>query len=140
MQRIYGLAFLTLLMFAGTAPTRAEDAAAGKDFQAIIAAQIDAFGRGDAATGYSFASPGIQAKFPDAGQFLAMVRQSYPPLFHPRSTHFDAAGATALGPMQSVTIVDSNGVAWTAVYTFEQVDGKWKITGCSLLKVPDIGA
>jgi hypothetical protein len=34
-----------------------------------------------------------------------------------------------------VHIVDENGTAWDALYTLErQVDGSFKITGCSLLK------
>ncbi len=109
-------------------------------FQAVITAQIDAIGRGDAAAAQSFASPGIKQKFPEAAQFLDMVRQSYAPLVRPKSTHFDSAGETGLGPMEKVTIVDSTGVVWTAVYTFEQVDGQWRITGCSLLKAPDTSA
>jgi hypothetical protein len=136
------LSSLVLLLFSAVAApsARAADAPSEKDFQAIISAQIDAFGRGDAPAAHRFASPGIQGKFPDPAQFLAMVRQSYPPLIHPKSTHFDGVGATALGPMETVTIVDSSGVVWTAIYTFELVDGEWRITGCSLVKAPDVGA
>lgn len=121
-------------------PAKATDNSSDAAFQAVIAAQIDAIGRGDAAAAQSFASPGIKQKFPEAAQFLDMVRQSYAPLVHPKSTHFEAGGETGLGPMEKVTIVDSSGVVWTAVYTFEQVDGQWRITGCSLLKAPDTSA
>lgn len=121
-------------------PARAEDMPNGAAFETVIKAQLDAIGRGDAATAHSFASPGIQQKFPDAAQFLNMVRQSYAPLVNPKSTHFEQAGNTGLGPMQKVTIVDATGVVWTAIYTFEQVDGQWRITGCSLLKAPDTSA
>ena len=118
------------------APARAGDidAATQAAMQSVISQQIDAFGRGDAATAQSFAAPGIKQMFPDAEGFVDMVRRAYPPLIKPRSTHFETAGTTPLGPLQKVTIVDSAGVAWTAVYTFEQVDGQWRITGCVLVK------
>ena len=132
---------LTFAMFGFAAsPVLAEDQADGPAFEKIISAQIDAIGRDDAAAAHSFASPGIQQKFPDPKQFLGMVKQSYGALVKPKSTHFDAAGSTGLGPMERVTIIDASGVAWTAVYTFEQVDGQWRITGCALVKAPDTSA
>ncbi|WP_131116921.1 DUF4864 domain-containing protein [Lichenihabitans psoromatis] len=110
------------------------DAATQATLRSIITQQINAFGRDDADAAESFAAPGIRSKFPNAKDFNAMVHQSYAPLIHPRSTHFDEAGQTALGPLQKVTIVDADGGVWTAVYTFEQVDGMWRITGCALVK------
>ena len=124
----------------GAVPARAEDKPDEPAFEKVIAAQIDAIGRGDAAAAHSFASPGIQQKFPDPNQFLGMVKQSYGALVKPKSTHFESSGDTGLGPMEKVTIIDSSGVAWTAVYTFEQVDGQWRITGCALIKAPDTSA
>ena len=112
------------------APTKAA-------LQEVIAGQLKAFEKDDAKTAESFAAPAIKERFPEPSQFLDMVKRSYSPLVHPKSTHFDGAGNSGLGPMETVTIVDSTGVAWTAVYTFEQVDGQWRITGCSLLKSPD---
>ncbi len=121
-------------------PAVAQDKADGAAFQTVITKQLDAIAHDDATTAQSFASPGIQQKFPDPTGFLNMVKQSYAPLVKPRSTHFDTAGDTGLGPMERVTIIDSAGVVWTAVYTFEQVNGQWRITGCSLLKAPDTTA
>ncbi|HEX4766324.1 MAG TPA: DUF4864 domain-containing protein [Lichenihabitans sp.] len=129
-----------MAVLAGVLPAIAQDKADGAAFQTVITAQLDAIAHDDAATAQSFASPGIKQKFPDPAGFLAMVKQSYAPLVKPRSTHFDMAGDTGLGPMERVTIIDSSGVVWTAVYTFEQVDGQWRITGCSLLKAPDTTA
>lgn len=110
------------------------DKATQDSLQQIIAQQLDAFAHEDAEKAESFAAPGIKSKFPDPKDFVAMVHQSYAPLFSPRSTHFEKAGTTATGPLQSVTIVDREGAAWTAVYTFEQVDGQWRINGCALVK------
>lgn len=136
----FALSCVILASLSGAAPLRAAEDASGAAFQAVITAQLEAIGRGDAAAAQSFASPGIKQKFPDAPQFLEMVQRSYAPLVRPRSTHFESVGDTGLGPMEKVTIVDSAGVVWTAVYTFEQVDGQWRITGCSLLKAPDTSA
>ncbi len=122
------------------APAWAEDKPDGAAFETVITSQLQAIGRDDAASARSFASPGIMQKFPDPNQFLAMVKQSYAPLVRPKSTHFESAGDTGLGPMEKVTIVDSGGVVWTAIYTFEQVDGQWRITGCALLRAPDTSA
>lgn len=137
-RRLAAALGFTLLVW--VPPAWAEDKPDGAAFQAVITSQLDAIGRDDATTAQSFAAPGIKQKFPDAAQFLDMVKRSYAPLVRPKSTHFDAAGDTGLGPMEKVTIVDSSGVVWTAVYTFEQVDGQWRITGCALLKAPDTSA
>lgn len=110
------------------------DKATQDTLQQIISQQLDAFAHEDAEKAESFAAPGIKSKFPDPKDFVAMVHQSYGALFQPRSTHFDKAGTSAMGPLQSVTIVDHDGAAWTAVYTFEQVDGQWRINGCALVK------
>lgn len=110
------------------------DKALQESLQNVISQQLDAFAHDDAEKAESFAAPGIRSKFPDPKDFVAMVHQSYAPLFQPRSTHFEKAGTTATGPLQSVTIVDRDGAAWTAVYTFEQVDGQWRINGCALVK------
>ena len=119
---------------AGAATADEVDKATQEALKGIITQQIEAFGHEDPDTAESFAAPGIKARFPDPKDFLAMVHKSYAPLIHPRSTHFDETGTTGGGPMQKVTIVDSEGGAWTAVYTFEQVDGQWRISGCILVK------
>lgn len=127
---------VTLIVAALARPASAEDVdkATQDSLQQIISQQLEAFAHDDAEKAESFAAPGIKSKFPDPKDFVAMVHQSYAPLFQPRSTHFDKTGTTAAGPLQSVTIVDRDGGAWTAVYTFEQVDGQWRISGCALVK------
>ena len=124
----------------GNLPSGAADAGADPEIQTVITTQIDAFGRDDAAQAESFASEGIKSKFPDAGSFLGMVKQSYPALVHPRSTHFEPTMTSDSGTVQKVTVVDANGGVWTAVYTLEKVDGHWVISGCALLKTPETSA
>ena len=131
MRRLLALA----LLFAATASSsRAAEAGADPDVQSTITAQIDAFGRGDADGAESFASPGIKAMFPDASAFYGMVRRSYAPLVHPRSTHFEPTVTAEGATIQHVTVVDSEGVVWTAVYAMQKVDGHWAISGCTLVK------
>ncbi len=129
------------LVTAGSSfPLRAADTAADPEIQTVITTQIDAFGRDDAAQAESFASEGIRSKFPDASSFLGMVKQSYPALVRPRSTHFEPTTTSDSGTVQKVTVVDANGGVWTAVYTLEKVDGHWVISGCALLKTPETSA
>ncbi len=134
MRRLLAPALLLAAAFAIASPSRAAEAGADPDIQSTITAQIDAFSQGDADKAESFASPGIKAMFPDASAFYGMVKQSYAPLVHPRSTHFEPTVTAEGGTVQHVTVVDAEGVVWTAVYTMEKVDGHWAISGCTLVK------
>ncbi len=130
-----------LILLAGlglAAPARA--AGADPEIQSTITSQIEAFDQGDAVKAESFAAPGIKTLFPDPSSFFGMVKQSYAPLIHPRSTHFEPTVTSPEGTVQHVTIVDTNGVVWTAVYSLEKVDGRWAISGCVLVKSPDSSA
>lgn len=134
MRRLLAPALLLAAVSAVSAPSRAAEAEADPAIQSTIASQIAAFGRGDAAEAESFASPGIKAMFPDASAFYGMVKQSYAPLVHPRSTHFEPTVTAEGGTIQHVTVVDADGVVWTAVYAMEKVDGRWAISGCTLVE------
>jgi hypothetical protein len=103
--------------------------------QSVIRSQEQAFGRDDSAAAYSHAAPAIQGIFPDAETFMAMVRNSYAPVYRHKSFEFGEA-RTADGKIaQRVHILDADGVPWEALYTLElQPDGSLKITGCMLLK------
>ena len=132
------LSLIAALALAG--PVRASETSADPDVQAVITAQIEAFNAGDAVRAESFASPKIKTMFPDASSFFGMVRQGYAPLIHPRSTHFEPTVTSDQGTVQHVTVVDTAGVVWTAVYTLEKADGHWAISGCVLLKSPETTA
>jgi hypothetical protein len=123
------LAFLTAL----ASPTRAaDDVAAG---QTVIRSQVEALGRDDAATAYSYAAPAIHDMFPQADIFLFMVQHSYAPVYRHKSFEFGEARAADGQIAQRVHIVDADGEAWEALYTLEQEpDGSLKIIGCVLLK------
>ena len=129
-------AFILLVAFliGLSAPARAADDVATA--QAIIRSQVEAIGRDDAATAFSYAAPGIREMFPQAEIFLGMVQRSYAPVYRHKSFEFGEARVSDGTIAQQVHIIDADGMPWEALYTLElQPDGSVKITGCVLLKV-----
>jgi hypothetical protein len=127
--------FLLLSLFFGLVPPAfaADDVATAQN---IIRSQVEALGRDDAATAYSYAAPGIHEMFPQADIFLGMVQHSYAPVYRHKSFEFGEGRASDGKIAQQVRIVDTDGVPWDALYTLEQEpDGSIKITGCVLIKV-----
>jgi hypothetical protein len=113
-------------------------AVAGDDVttaQSIIRSQAEAFARDDAAAAYSYASPEIRERFPQADIFLGIVQNNYAPVYRHKSFEFGEVQSADGKITQRVHIVDSDGVPWEALYTLEQQpDGSLKITGCTLIK------
>lgn len=127
------LVLLTALLLSLASPARAADDVAAA--QTVIRSQVEALGRDDAATAYSFAAPAIQDMFPQTDIFMDMVRQSYTPVYRHKSFEFGEARISNGQIAQRVHIVDAEGVPWEALYTLEQQpDGSVKIIGCVLLK------
>ena len=111
---------------------RADDVATA---QGVIRAQEQAFGHDDAAAAYSYAAPAVKQIFPAPDIFMSMVQNGYAPVYRHKSFEFGDSKAEGSSIAQHVHIIDANGEAWEALYTLEQqVDGSYKITGCSLLK------
>jgi hypothetical protein len=103
--------------------------------QNTIRSQVEALGRDDAATAYSYAAPAIQGMFQQPDIFLSMVRHSYAPVYRHRSFEFGEARVSDGTIAQQVHIIDADGEAWEALYTLErEPDGSVKISGCVLLK------
>jgi len=128
---LFALLLTAVLGWTGAAPG-ADDIATA---QGVIRAQEQAFGRDDAAAAYSYAAPAIKQIFPSESIFMSMVQNGYAPVYRHRSFEFGEAREQGDWIAQRVHIVDENGTAWDALYTLErQVDGSFKITGCSLLK------
>ena len=106
--------------------------------QSIIRSQVEALGRDDATTAYSYAAPTIQNMFPQADIFLGMVQRTYTPIYRHKSFEFGEVRAVDGKIAQAVHIVDADGVPWEGLYTLEQQpDGSLKISGCVLLKTGD---
>src|ERR1043165_5944826 len=116
------LILLAALLASLAMPARAADDVATA--QGVIRAQEQAFGRDDFAAAYSHAAPAIQQIFPDPEAFMAMVRNSYAPVWRHKSFEFGEARAADGKIAQRVHILDADGVSWEALYTLElQPDG-----------------
>ncbi|MGJ5181817.1 DUF4864 domain-containing protein [Bradyrhizobium oligotrophicum] len=127
------LVSLALLLSLLACPAGAAEEASAA--QRVIRAQEQAFAHDDGATAYAQAAPEIQALFPSAEIFMAMVRSGYPPVYRHRSFEFGPSQIENGSIAQRVQIIDAEGEAWEALYTLQvQPDGSLKITGCSLLK------
>lgn len=110
--------------------------------QGVIQKQIDAFLNDDARTAYSFASPVIRQRFPDADAFFDMVRKSYAPVYRPGNFAFGRARVEGDMVAQEVLISGPDGKDWTALYqVVRQPDGGYRINGVHLAPTapgPDI--
>ena len=127
------LVLLTAFLLSLASPARAADDVAAA--QTVIRSQVEALGRDDAATAYSFAAPAIRDMFPQADIFMDMVRRSYAPVYRHKSFEFGEARVSHGQIAQRVHIIDAEGVLWEALYSLEeQPDGSVKIIGCVLLK------
>ena len=137
------LAFIVLLF--ATLPLAHADSLSPADrsaFQSVISGQIEAFRSDDGTRAYSFAAPTIRQIYPTPDMFMSMVRQGYGQVYRPQSFRFGDAGFSASGrPTQRVVIVGPDGITYEAIYTMEQQpDGSWQISGCAIVRAPELGA
>jgi hypothetical protein len=110
-------------------------------FRQIISDQIAAFNADDGAKAWSYAAASIKQIFPTPDVFMSMVKNGYQPVYRQKSFTFGEIRQSGDRPVQEVTIVDVEGNVWTALYTMQkQPDGTWKISGCTLAKVPRVSA
>lgn len=134
-MRILALGFSACLMtLAMMLPASAEDARSAA--QQVIAKQIQAFLHDDADAAYSFAAPGITAKFPDKSTFFAMVKKSYQPVYRPGNYAFGRSKSENDDALlyQEVLITGNDGQDWSAIYQIaRQPDGSYKINGVQIV-------
>jgi hypothetical protein len=113
----------------------ASNAQQAPDVQALISGQLDAFAHDDASAAFAAAAPGIKERFHDPDAFMAMVKSTYPPVYHHKSVQFGSQTRDGDQIGQTVVIVDTENEVWGGVYTLElEGDGSWKISGCVLIK------
>jgi hypothetical protein len=123
---------LTAALWVATAS--AEELTAGRS-RAIVEQQFEAFARGDAEAAYALADPTIKEKFVGADRFMAMVRDSYAPVYRHRSVEFGDFAELGDEANLKATVVDNDNVEWTALYSFrQQENGDWLISGCILVR------
>lgn len=138
MTPIARLSCAAILLFLASTPSLAAegiDPATQAAIQDVITKQLDAFAHDDAAKAKTFASAAIQKKFPEPAKFFDMVKKNYAALIHPKRTHFDETTTSPHGPLQKMTVVAADGTIWTAIYSLEQAEGSWRITGCGIEKL-----
>ena len=131
-SRVTAAAFAAAVMLAGAAFAEDYDSGTQTALQDIVSKQLDAFARGDSAAAEVFAAPAIRDQFPDPAKFFAMVKDHYGALIKPKSRTFIGVESSPHGPLQKVTVVAADGTVWAAIYSFEKVEGEWRITGCAL--------
>jgi hypothetical protein len=103
----------------------------------VISEQIEAFRRDDAAAAFAIASPMIQQLFGDPVNFMAMVVTGYPQVYRPRSLRFLALSDAGGRLLQKVLIEGPDGALVVAQYEMIEIDGRWRINGCTLVKGDD---
>jgi hypothetical protein len=104
------------------------------DAKAVVADQLSAFERGDAAGAWKLASPEIQQRFVSASNFIGVVESKYGPIARHRSVDFGPAARKGDEVGMVVTIVAEDNEVWSALFLLKQGDGGWKTTGCLLAK------
>jgi hypothetical protein len=146
-MRALAVLFLGLLLAAPLGVARAEEtpsplpAPDRAAIQGVIQSQLDAFRADDAGAAFSYASPGIQGMFGDAGHFMAMVRTGYPPVYRPRASRFGGLVELDGRTTQKVYLTGPDGHPAMALYFMEhEPDGTWKIDGCVLTETDEVGA
>jgi len=97
----------------------------------VIARQLEAMNRGDGVAAFALASPAIQSIFGDAANFLRMVERGYPQVYRSRSHRFLKLDSTQGRLIQRVLIESDTGTV-LARYEMVEIDGVWRINGCSI--------
>lgn len=124
------LGFCFYLGFATFALAQTDPAAETK-IQAVISRQLDALDKNDSAVAFAIASPKIQTLFQTAEFFINMVERGYPQLRHSRGHRFLKLDWLD-GVLIARVLVDSDSGIVIALYEMIEIDGVWRINGCSL--------
>lgn len=135
------LLLMAAISLSGSLVAAADEAIAPADALAIrqvIQSQMDAFRIDDWNAAFAFAAPSIQGRFQSPQIFSQMVTQAYQPVYRPRNVQFRDVTASEFGPTQEVFVVGPDGLSYLAYYTMErQPDGRWRISGCYLVRTRD---
>jgi len=134
---ILRVAALLVLLAPGPGHGQSVSAADARAVRQVIQAQLDAFKRDDAARAFSYAAPGIRDTFGTPERFMAMVREQYAVVYRPRSVSFEEPLMAGEDLVQPVRMTDGYGHTWMAIYPMaKQPDGRWRINGCHLARLP----
>lgn len=139
-----------LLLLAPVPPASAQDSRGAQDstsavsaedrgaIQGVIQNQLAAFRRDDGVEAFSYASPGIRARFQTVENFMSMVRDGYPAVYRPRQVEMLDLKVRGSTVQQEVLFVGPDGGVVKAVYSMEpQEDGTWRIGSVYLLPLEE---
>ncbi|WP_204113084.1 DUF4864 domain-containing protein [Shimia biformata] len=110
------------------------------EIRGVISSQIAAFQADDAATAFSFASPGIQGVFGSADRFVTMVQRGYPMVWRPEELRFLELREIGGVHWQKVLIRDRAGQLHVLDYQMIPGVAGWKINAVQILPTPDMAA
>jgi len=122
------LAAIVLLAIASTAIAQSPQETA---IRGVIARQLEAMNRGDGVTAFALASPAIQSIFGDAVNFMRMVERAYPHVYRSRSHRFLKLDSSQ-GRLTQRVLIESGAGTVVARYEMVEIDGGWRINGCSI--------
>jgi hypothetical protein len=104
----------------------------------VIVAQIEAFQSDDGIQAFLYATPAIRQQFKSVGNFMRMVRGSYPTIYRPRTVMFGNLREMQGFPAQTVFLMAQNGDVVKAIYLMQQQPSKdWRIAGCFLVPIEE---
>ncbi len=113
----------------------AQKPSADLDARQIIERQLAAFERDDAAEAFSYATPEIQAQFPDPTLFLDAIADAFPAARRHRNVEFGPTAEEEGAVAEAVIVTDDDGQVWNAIYKLEkEPQGSWRISGVVLEK------
>ncbi len=100
----------------------------------VVESQLEAFLEDDAERAFSLVSPTIQARMRTPGNFMAMIRTRYRPVYRHRAVFFQDDLIKRGAAAQRVLVVANDNALVIATYLLQrQADGNWRIGGCYLV-------
>ena len=105
-----------------------------------VESQLQALSHDDADGAFRLATPKQRMMIGSAAQFLNIIKEHYPPIYHYESAIFFPAEVIDGDPVQMVRLADDEGKVWIAVFRMQQQeeDSSWKIDGCFLFETTSV--
>ena len=110
------------------------------EIKGVITSQLQSFLKDDFVTAFTFAAPNIKQMFGTPERFAQMVTQGYPMVHRPAEVQFQGLSQEEDTYRQEVLLRDVQGQYFVAEYTMVMIDGKWQISGVSIVRSPGVGA
>jgi hypothetical protein len=126
---VVGFALITPAAFAHEAPPA--------EARSVVADQLSAFERDDAADAFRLTAPQVRDKFSSPADFIDAIKTNYGPIYRHRSVDFGPAAREGDKIGMVVTIVAEDNEVWSALFVLsKQGDGQWRTSAYMLAKAP----